>query len=91
MLYLGIDLHRKQMTVSLRNEAGDVLQRRPVPRCGGHPADEVFQEEDGPSRRQRVERASVGQSGSSAARRSPAGLARSTGFRVVGAWRTSLA
>lgn len=30
MLYLGIDLHRKQMTVSLRNEHGDVLQRRQV-------------------------------------------------------------
>ena len=24
MLYLGIDLHRVQMTVSLRNENGDV-------------------------------------------------------------------
>jgi len=30
MLYLGIDLHRKQMTVSLRNEDGDVLLRRQV-------------------------------------------------------------
>ena len=30
MLYLGIDLHRKQMTVSLRNEGGDVLLRRQV-------------------------------------------------------------
>jgi transposase len=30
MLYLGIDLHRKQMTVSLRNQAGDVLVRRQV-------------------------------------------------------------
>jgi transposase len=30
MLYLGIDLHRKQMTVSLRNESGDVLLRRQV-------------------------------------------------------------
>ncbi len=30
MLYLGIDLHRKQMTVSLRNEGGDVLLRRRV-------------------------------------------------------------
>ena len=28
MLYLGIDLHRKQMTVSLRNPNGDVLLRR---------------------------------------------------------------
>src|SRR5215469_13360196 len=30
MLYLGIDLHRKQMTVSLRDEKGDVLLRRQV-------------------------------------------------------------
>lgn len=30
MSYLGIDLHRKQMTVSLRNESGDVLLRRQV-------------------------------------------------------------
>jgi len=30
MLYLGIDLHGKQMTVSLRNQAGDVLVRRQV-------------------------------------------------------------
>jgi transposase len=30
MLYLGIDLHRKQMTVSLRNEPGDVVLRRQV-------------------------------------------------------------
>ena len=30
MLYLGIDLHRKQMTVSLRNQEGDVLVRRQV-------------------------------------------------------------
>jgi transposase len=30
MLYLGIDLHRKQMTVSLRNQSGDVLIRRQV-------------------------------------------------------------
>ena len=30
MLYLGIDLHLKQMTVSLRNEDGDVLLRRQV-------------------------------------------------------------
>jgi len=30
MLYLGIDLHRKQMTISLRNQAGDVLLRRQV-------------------------------------------------------------
>jgi transposase len=29
-LYLGIDLHRKQMTVSLRNPNGDVLLRRQV-------------------------------------------------------------
>jgi len=30
MLYLGIDLHLRQMTVSLRNEGGDVLIRRQV-------------------------------------------------------------
>ena len=30
MLYLGIDLHLKQLTVSLRNEDGDVLLRRQV-------------------------------------------------------------
>lgn len=30
MLYLGIDQHRKQLTVNLRNEAGDVILRRQV-------------------------------------------------------------
>lgn len=30
MLYLGIDFHGKQMTVSLRDEAGDVVLRRQV-------------------------------------------------------------
>lgn len=30
MFYLGIDQHRKQLTVNLRNEAGDVLVRRQV-------------------------------------------------------------
>ena len=30
MLYLGIDLHRKQMTVPLRDQEGDVLLRRQV-------------------------------------------------------------
>jgi transposase len=30
MLYLGIDQHRKQLTVSIRNEAGDVTLRRQV-------------------------------------------------------------
>jgi transposase len=30
MLYLGIDLHRKQMTVSLRDPHGDILLRRQV-------------------------------------------------------------
>ena len=30
MLYLGIDLHSKQLTVSLRNEAGDVILERQV-------------------------------------------------------------
>jgi len=30
MLYLGIDVHRKQLTVSVRNEAGEVVVRRQV-------------------------------------------------------------
>lgn len=30
MLYLGIDQHRKQLTINLRNEGGDVLVRRQV-------------------------------------------------------------
>lgn len=30
MLYLAIDQHRKQLTINLRNEAGDVLERRQV-------------------------------------------------------------
>lgn len=30
MFYLGIDQHRKQLTVNLRNEAGDVILRRQV-------------------------------------------------------------
>ena len=30
MLYLGIDQHRKQITVNLRNEEGDVILRRQV-------------------------------------------------------------
>jgi transposase len=30
MLYLGIDQHRKQLTVSIRNEAGDAVLRRQV-------------------------------------------------------------
>jgi transposase len=30
MLYLGIDQHRKQLTVSVRNEAGDAVVRRQV-------------------------------------------------------------
>src|SRR5208283_5850673 len=30
MLYLAIDQHRKQMTVNLRNEAGDVILKRQV-------------------------------------------------------------
>ncbi|TWU22616.1 hypothetical protein [Bythopirellula polymerisocia] len=28
MLYLGIDQHARQLTISLRNEEGDVLQAR---------------------------------------------------------------
>ncbi len=30
MLYLAIDQHRKQWTVNLRNESGDVLLKRQV-------------------------------------------------------------
>jgi transposase len=30
MFYLGIDQHRKQLTINLRNEAGDVVARRQV-------------------------------------------------------------
>jgi transposase len=30
MLYLGIDQHARQITISLRDEAGDVLQARQV-------------------------------------------------------------
>lgn len=30
MFYLGIDQHRKQLTINLRNEAGDVVMRRQV-------------------------------------------------------------
>jgi hypothetical protein len=30
MLYLGIDQHRKQLTVDLRNEQGDSILRRQV-------------------------------------------------------------
>jgi transposase len=30
MFYLGIDQHRKQLTINLRNEAGDVVRRRQV-------------------------------------------------------------
>jgi hypothetical protein len=30
MLYLAIDQHRKQLTVNLRNDQGDVLLRRQV-------------------------------------------------------------
>jgi transposase len=37
MLYLGIDLHRKQMTINLRNADGDVLVRRQVSTWGGEP------------------------------------------------------
>jgi hypothetical protein len=35
-LYLGIDQHRKQLTVSIRNEAGDVVLRRQVSTEWGH-------------------------------------------------------
>ena len=30
MLYLGIDVHRKQLTVNIRNEAGEPIVRRQV-------------------------------------------------------------
>ena len=30
MLYLAIDQHRKQLTVNLRNESGDVILKRQV-------------------------------------------------------------
>ena len=30
MLYLGIDQHARQITISLRNEQGDVIQARQV-------------------------------------------------------------
>ena len=30
MLYLAIDQHRRQLTVNVRNEAGDVVLRRQV-------------------------------------------------------------
>ena len=30
MLYLGIDQHTRQLTISLRDESGDVLQARQV-------------------------------------------------------------
>ncbi len=30
MLYLGIDQHARQITISLRNESGDVIQARQV-------------------------------------------------------------
>ena len=38
MLYLGIDLHRKQMTIDLRGEDGEVLLRRQVSTWGNEPA-----------------------------------------------------
>lgn len=37
MLYLAIDLHRKQMTTNLRDEAGDVILRRQVSTWGEEP------------------------------------------------------
>ena len=38
MLYLGIDLHRKQMTIDPRGEDGEVLLRRQVSTWGNEPA-----------------------------------------------------
>ena len=32
MLYLGIDQHARQITISLRDDSGDVLQARQVAR-----------------------------------------------------------
>lgn len=37
MLYLGIDLHSKQLTINLRSEDGEVLQRRQVSTRGDEP------------------------------------------------------
>jgi transposase len=37
MLYFGSDLHRKQMTTNLRDEAGDVILRRQVSTWGDEP------------------------------------------------------
>lgn len=37
MLYLGIDLHRKQMTVNLRGEDGEPILRRQVSTWGDEP------------------------------------------------------
>jgi len=37
MLYLAIDLHRKQMTINLRGEVGDVMLRRQVSTWGDEP------------------------------------------------------
>src|SRR5687768_12180938 len=37
MLYLADDLHRKQMTINLRDEAGEVLLRRQVRARGEEP------------------------------------------------------
>lgn len=37
MLYLGIDLHSKQLTINLRGEDGEVLQRRQVSTRGDEP------------------------------------------------------
>ena len=37
MLYLGIDLHRKQMTVNLRGEDGEPIRRRQVSTWGDEP------------------------------------------------------
>ena len=45
MLYLGIDLHRKQMTVSLRNELGDMVLRRQVS-TGWKKVDEFLEQVD---------------------------------------------
>src|SRR5229473_1383465 len=37
MLYLGIDLHRKQMTINLRGEDGEIIMRRQVSTWGEEP------------------------------------------------------
>ncbi len=46
MLYIGIDLHGKQFTVCIRDEAGNVTMRRQVSTRSGK-ADEFFEQVHG--------------------------------------------